>query len=266
MAVMNIQFYSTSMKREVSLQAILPIDRFSGSSEINLNQDLPLKSLYLLHGFYGSSNDWLYNSQIRELAAAHNLAVFMPSGENHFYVDDVEKNELHGQYIGEELVAFTRAMFPLSTKREDTIIAGLSMGGYGALRNGLKYNHNFGKIIAMSSALVTYRIIYPELSKEEGIAPKSYFPRVFGQLDKVKGSDNDLEALVTQILESNAQMPELYLCCGHDDFLLDVNIRLTEFLNSKNVKHVYEQTPGAHDWNFWREHIELGIKWALKQQ
>lgn len=72
-----------------------------------------------------------------------NLAVVMPAGENAFYIDQPEMGTMHGKFIGEELVDITRRMFPLSRKREDTYIGGLSMGGFGALRNGLKYHDTF---------------------------------------------------------------------------------------------------------------------------
>lgn len=261
MAVMTIQFFSNSLRREVNLQAILPIDSFNTTTETSINANTPFKSLYLFHGFHGSSTDWLHNSNIREIAAQQNIAVFMPNLENHFCVDDVEKGELYGQFFGEELVAITRAMFPLSTKREDTIIAGLSMGGYGALRTAYNYPQQFGKIIAMSSAIVTYHLVKEEPENREGIVPDSYFPRVFGQ--QVKGSSNDLEAVISRLIESGSELPDLYLCCGNQDFVLELNQKLHNFLQEKQVKHIYAQTEGAHDWHYWREHIQLGLEWAL---
>lgn len=263
MAIMSIQFFSNCLRRDVTLQALLPIDCFSSNNETNINETKEFKSLYLLHGFHGTHTDWLYNTAIRDLANKHNIAVFMPSGENFFYVDDVDKGEYHGAFIGEELVAMSRAMFPLSTKREDTMIAGLSMGGYGAIRNGLKYNDTFGKIIALSSALVTYNLIEPQPENKDGIAPDSYFPRVFGSLDKVKGSDKDVEALVTTIIASKGNMPQLYMACGDEDFLLPVNQKFHQFLVAKGVNHTYEETSGVHDWDYWRKHIKTGLTWAL---
>ena len=93
-------------------------------------------------------------TRIQAWAEANDLAVIMPSGENRFYLDDEKSGELYGEFIGKELVEFTRKLFPLSDKREDTFIAGLSMGGYGAIRNGLKYAENFGCVIGLSAALV----------------------------------------------------------------------------------------------------------------
>lgn len=87
------------------------------------------------------------------MGRGENLAVVMPAGENAFYVDQPSIGAMHGQFIGEELVEITRKMFPLSRKREDTFIGGLSMGGFGALRNGLKYHDTFGAVICLSGAL-----------------------------------------------------------------------------------------------------------------
>jgi S-formylglutathione hydrolase FrmB len=97
----------------------------------------PLKTLYLLHGYSGSHTDWLHFSRIRELADKHGIAVIMPAGENRFYLDNEDTDERMGEYIGKELVDFTREMFPLSKEREETFIGGLSMGGYGAIQSPL---------------------------------------------------------------------------------------------------------------------------------
>ena len=110
------------------------------------------KTLYLLHGIIGNCTDWLYGTRIQRYAEERDLAVVMPSGDNGMYLDQaVDK---YGQYIGQELVQFTRRTFPLSHKREDTFIGGLSMGGFGAMRNGLKYHDTFGAIISLSGAFV----------------------------------------------------------------------------------------------------------------
>lgn len=263
MSLVTMHFYSNCLRREVSFNAIIPLDHPAQPGQAQAYSTEPLKALYLLNGYSGSCNDWLTYTNIRDLAQQHRLAVFMPSGENHFYVDDEHKGEMYGEYIGEELVAFTRAMFPISHKSEDTFIGGLSMGGYGAIRNGLKYSHNFSKIMAMSSALITYKITNAEPGYTDGIATYEYFTRVFGRLDALEGSDKDLEALIYDIQKNNKPLPEIYLCCGDDDFLLDVNVKFHRFLNSQEINHIYEQSAGVHDWVFWREYISKVIPWAI---
>ena len=152
MAILQVTFLSDTLKRTVSIQVVLPSDKVLSYGREKA-ETKPYKTLYLLHGLLGNCTDWVMNTNIQQLAEAHNLAVVMPSCENSFYVDQLLPNNAFGEYIGKELVEITRRMFPLSHKKEDTFIAGLSMGGFGALRNGLKYYDTFGYIAALSAAI-----------------------------------------------------------------------------------------------------------------
>ena len=129
MAFIQVSFMSKTLMRTVPLQVILPVDKFTfGQPE---REEKPFKTLYLLHGIFGNETDWVHGTRIQRWAEEKNLAVVMPAGENAFYVDQPSIGAMHGQFIGEELVEITRKMFPLSRKREDTFIGGLSMGGFG---------------------------------------------------------------------------------------------------------------------------------------
>ncbi|WP_068786550.1 alpha/beta hydrolase [Paenibacillus phocaensis] len=262
MAMLQIQFFSRSMRREVTLSALIPLDAppISGQPEVEAK---PLKSLYLLHGYSGNHTDWIYFSRIRELSDKYNIAVFMPSGENHFYLDDEDKGQLYGEFLGAELLQFTRKMFPLSAERKDTFIGGLSMGGYGAIRNGLKYADQFSRILALSSALIPYTIAGLSPGYQDAIADYNYYKRVFGDLNQLLGSDKDPEALAKQLKEQGAQVPEIYMACGNQDFLLDVNRRFHDYLTQEKIPHHYIESAGTHDWNFWNEHIGPAIEWAI---
>ncbi|MBU5350807.1 alpha/beta hydrolase [Paenibacillus silvae] len=267
MATVQVNFFSKSMRREVSFNALLPVDLpvIPGQSETAIQQQ-PLKSLYLLNGYSGNQWDWITFTRIRELADRYRIAVFMPAGENHFYVDDEDKGELYGQYVGQELVAFTRELFPLSTRREHTFIGGLSMGGYGAIRNGLKYADHFGGIIALSSAILPYKIANAAPGYSDGIADYKYFTRVFGDLSKLVGSDKDPEALVMQLKESGALIPNIYMACGTEDFLLDVNQRFRDFLLREHVPVTYTESAGVHNWDFWNDYITLALDWLASNE
>ena len=90
---------------------------------------------------------------LRRFSAEYGVAVIIPDGENSFYTDHPERCALFSSYVGDELVRVTRRMLPcLSTRREDTWIGGISMGGYGALINGLRYSDTFSKIGMLSPA------------------------------------------------------------------------------------------------------------------
>lgn len=261
MAILNLHFYSQCLRREVPVTALIPMD-----SPVHPNQEnasKPLKTLYLLHGYSGTHTDWINFSRIRELSDRYRIAVIMPSGENHFYVDDEERGALYGEYIGSELVGFTRKLFPLSDAREETFIGGLSMGGFGAIRNGFKYASVFSRIIALSSAIIPYKIANMEPGFKDGIADYGYYRSVFGDLSRLLGSDKDPEALVKLLKDSGSELPALYMACGTEDFLLDVNRRFHAFLIQEQVGHVYRESPGEHTWAFWNDKIEDGLKWAL---
>jgi putative tributyrin esterase len=262
MAMMQISFFSASLKREVTFNALLPLEQ-PESRDKEQEPVKPLKSLYLLHGYCGSHTDWISFSRIKELSDRYRIAVFMPAGENRFYLDDEETEMNMGDYVGRELVAFTRRMFPLSRSREDTFIGGLSMGGYGALRNGLYYAETFGRIIALSSALITYHVAGMKPGHHNGIAGYGYYRSVFGDLDQVLGSDKDPEALIHRLKADGSSLPDIYIACGTEDFLLDVNQRFQRFLLSEGVKHTYKETPGAHTWDFWNEKISDALEWSV---
>ena len=161
------------------------------------------------------------------------------------------------------MIEFTRKMFHLSERREDTLIGGLSMGGYGAIRNGLKYSGNFGYIIALSSALITKGIEGIPPDYKNSIADYKYYTRVFGNLNQLSGSDKDPEALIINLRSNNISIPKIYMACGTEDFLINENRSYHSFLNSEGVDHTYVESPGIHDWTFWNEYIEKAIMWAL---
>jgi putative tributyrin esterase len=264
MALLQVNFASKALKRIVTFNALVPYDTMEIPGQ-EKNEKIPMKALYLLNGYSGNYTDWLSGSKIQELSQRYNIAVFMPSGENNFYLDDMDKGDLFGEYVGNDLVEFTRKMFQLSNKREDTFIGGLSMGGYGAIRNGLKYADNFSRIIALSSALIIHNIAGIPSDFKDPIADYKYYTRVFGDLNQLLGSDKDPEALIVNLKKKNAAIPDIYMACGTEDFLLNENHKYRDFLFSENINLTYVEGPGVHDWNFWNEYIEKAIIWALEK-
>ena len=259
MAIIEVNFISKCLMRTVTFNAIIPVDKFDPQAE-NAEQK-PLKTLYLLHGIFGNYTDWVNGTRIQTWAEANDLAVIMPSGENRFYLDDEKSGELYGEFIGKELVEFTRKLFPLSDKREDTFIAGLSMGGYGAIRNGLKYAENFGCVIGLSAALV-----HDTWKDADNSAPiftfrRNYYEAIFGEYDKVKGSDKDPKALLLKLKEEGRPVPKMYLCCGTEDGLVTANRDFRDFLNENGVDLTYVEGPGKHDWVFWDTYIKKVLDW-----
>ena len=174
MALISVDYFSSSLMRTTTLEVILPVDdqgaayatdaamRHAGNTlEDEMRawderpyppRKAPFKTLFLLHGISGNHADWISETRIRSWAESHGIAVVMPSGYNAFYLDQPEAHNYYGRFVGQELVEVARRMFPLSDRREDTFIGGISMGAYGALRNGLKYCETFPTACSSSRA------------------------------------------------------------------------------------------------------------------
>ncbi len=262
MAFLQCSFFAPSLMRTTDITVILPTDKLVlGRPDVEAPRRFP--TLYLLHGIFGSCHDWLHGTRVAAWAQNRGIAVVMPSGENRFYVDGICPGEQYGKFIGEDLVTFTRRSFPLSDKRGETFIGGLSMGGYGAMRNGLYYAGTFGAIVSLSGAFILDRALQ---STYEGpiMENRHFYETVFGDLDKLKGGDNDPRALVRRRLESGLPMPRLFLACGTEDTnILPYNEQFHAFLEENGVEHTYITAPGAHNWVFWDTWIEKALAWLL---
>lgn len=257
MALIQVNFYSKVLEKIVPINVILPVDKRMNEGK----PDGPFQTLYLLHGLTGNYTDWVAGSNIQRWAEEKDIAVIMPSGENSFYVDNPGVNKNYGEFIGKELVRMTRKMFHLSDKREDTFVAGLSMGGYGAIRNGLKYHNTFGYLAGLSSALITDGIEKRTDDSETFFEGRAYAEECFGDLDRVANSDKNPKWLAGKLLQENVSIPKIYMACGEEDFLLNENRDFKNYLENIGVDVLYEEAPGGHDWDFWNTYIKKVLDW-----
>ena len=265
MALIQATLFSQSLMRTVNVNVILPLDKLPTPGQPP-RQEKPLKTLYLLHGVFGSYVDWVAGTRIQRYAEAHDLAVVMPSGDNAFYVDQPAGHNYYGEFIGRELVELTRRMFPLSRKREDTFIGGLSMGGYGALRNGLKYSDTFGCIAVLSGALDIDQMAARKEDTDFMLTSRSYAQACFGDLDRLPGSDMDPRFLARQLKEGGKPFPKIYSACGESDSLLPANDQMVAYLRELGAEVTYEVGPGAHEWDFWDTYIKKVIDWLPTEE
>ena len=254
MALIQVNYVSSVLERTVPLQVILPVDKLTPDGK--LLPDKKFKTLYLLHGYWGNYTDWISGTRIQRWAEERNLAVVMPSGDNGFYVDRPATKNCYGKFIGEELVEVTRRMFPLSRKREDTFIGGLSMGGYGAVRNGLKYHETFSAIISFSGVLQ----MYEAMDNGSNQADIPFMEGIFGDLKKAVDSDVNPSFLVKELAHKQ-NLPNVYLACGTEDFLLSHSRGFRDLLKENGFDVSYEEGPGDHNWDFWDTYIKKALEW-----
>ncbi len=261
MALLQLSFFSPTLRRTVPLTVVLPTDK-QLPGQPGYQQAAPYKTLYLLHGVFGSNLDWLSGTRVRALAQNANLCVVMPSGDNKFYADSKISGDRYGAFLCKDLVDFTEASFPVSKKREDRFIAGLSMGGYGAVVNGLRHPETFGAICGMSSALIKARVMNAVDQPGRDLFTRTEYATMFG-LDDVKdfeGSENDYDMLARRVARRKKK-PVIHLCCGTSDGLLAVNHDYRDLLVSLGYDVTWEEWDGEHNWKFWDEAIEKIIAW-----
>ncbi len=264
MSVFTGQYFSVALKRQVTFSVVIPVDVFGAEGKIEYI-DGPFPTLYLLHGFSGNHMDWLYNGHVMELAATRRIAIVMPNGENSFYLDNPRSDQAYSEFIGKELVDVTRRLFPLSHKRKETWIGGLSMGGFGALRNGLYFNEVFGAVIALSSALITDEVAQMTPGKGNFMAPYEYYVHTFGEPSALLSTDRAPKTLAKMRKEDGAKLPRLFLACGTEDFLYPANLDMHEYLEKLGISHQWHTHPGIHDFTFWNYALPLALDWVEKK-
>lgn len=260
MAIMHCDFYSEALGMNTSMTVILPQTTQSlvGMESKAIREKHP--ALLLLHGISDDHTIWLRRTSIERYAAARGLAIVMPSAGRSFYTD-MKHGYKYGTFIGRELPEIARSFFPLSESREDNFIAGLSMGGYGALKLGLANADRFAAIASLSGVVDVPGIarMAPELKPE--------FETIFGDPDALEGSEHDLFRLLERAARSDKPLPRIYQCCGTEDFLYPANTRFRDLCRELSVELTYEEGPGAHEWGYWDKMIQNVLQWLpMKSQ
>lgn len=243
MSQLSVKYNSTALNRNVRFEMYIPNDK---------PQETPqkMRTLFLLHGYTGEGWNWVPEW----LAQKYGFAVVAPSGENAFWLDGLSTGHKYCTFVGEELVDYIRRTFGLARTAEETYILGLSMGGFGALHTALSYPQNFGKAAAMSSALIVHQIAGMKPGTDNGTANYDYYHECFGDLETVLESSSNPEVLAKRLKDSGARIPEIFMSCGTEDFLLEENREFHQYLESIEIPHTYLESKGTHDMEFWNEY------------
>lgn len=252
MAFIQCDFFSQVLQLSVSMNVVLPQP---------IRPSYPV--LYLLHGMSDDHTIWMRRTSIERYADEYGLAVIMPAVGRSFYAN-MAIGYRYWDFISEEVPQVVHGLFPLSTDREETFVAGLSMGGYGAFKLALSYPERFAAAASLSGALdmALHRESRPdyvtEAMAEAWLAERR---NMFGNLDNFDGSANDLFSLAQQMAVAVGPQPRLFQCCGTEDFLYDQNQRFLELAQSLNLDLTYEEGPGEHEWGYWDANIQRVLAW-----
>lgn len=250
MAFIQCQFFSDSLAIETAINVILPKSRLA---ELQVQHALvkpALPTLYLLHGLSDDHSAWQRQTGIERYAEEAGIAVVMPAVNRSFYTNMVSGAN-YWTYVTEELPAFVHALFPLSTRRADNFVAGLSMGGYGAFKIALTFPERFAAAASLSGAVGIAQ-------SHDPIQPD--FHLTFGD-ESILGTKHDLFHLAEQLCRSGQLQPRLYQCCGTSDFLYEENVRFKEFGQQLGLDLTYEEGPGDHNWGYWDAQIQNVLRW-----
>lgn len=240
MARMTCNFISYVLKRAVDITVIIPTTTIPESLMMDPKQkpthriEEKYPVLYLLHGYGNNHATWAGYSRIELYAEENNMAVVMLSAENKAY-SNVSEEDHYYDFLSDELPEFIASMFPVSTRKEDTYMAGLSMGGYGTLVHGLTHPERFQAIGSFSGAVSM-------LNGKEG----TY----------------DVMNIIKYLLETKQSFPHMYIACGKKDFLYDANVQLTKYLKNNDVPVTVDFVEDyTHEWRFWDMEVERFLDW-----
>lgn len=240
MGMMQLSYWSQSVAKQSQMMVCFP-DR--------LEAEAPYSVLYLLHGLSDDHTAWTRYTSIERYAAGLPLIVVMPDGHRSFYTDGVDGLAYEGAII-KDVVDVVEKFFNVRAERAGRAISGLSMGGYGAMKLGLKYPEMFASVAAHSSAFSITKI--PE--QRNDLEPE--VRRIYGE-NYGHGGDDDCFALARNADQST--LPALRFDCGDEDFLIESNRLFHKHLTDIGIAHEYAEHPGIHNWAYWDEHVQESL-------
>ncbi|MBE6479121.1 MAG: alpha/beta fold hydrolase [Olsenella sp.] len=247
--------WSDSMRMTTRVNVILP----DLSGDCDPLQTDELYVMYLLHGLSANADEWPRFTNIEYLAKKYNVAFVMPEVDRSFYTD-MAGGIPYFRYVSQDLPAFVNEWFRLPCDREHTLVAGESMGGYGACKVGLTFPERFGGIATLSGALdigdfgrMCADGTFPDMPRRE-------FDLMYG------GGEVPPEDDVFALLEkatARPDRPRLCQFCGKQDFLLETNRRFDARATELGYDHLYLEWEGDHEWRFWQVAIQRALQWFL---
>lgn len=257
MAFLEVNFFSETLGMCTAMNVVLPQRKGGRSTQVDWNADGTYPVLYLLHGMSDDQTIWCRRTSIERYADEKGIAVIMPTTHLGWYTD-MKHGFRYFTFLTEELPAICHDFFPnLSQRREDTFVAGLSMGGYGALKCGICAPEKFSAAAALSAATDSGWFVSDSLKHN----PQDHFwTDIFGTPDENRGSINDLFAQAEKHAQEKDH-PKFYMWCGESDTLLGQNRAMHEHLVKLGYDVTYEESPGDHQWKYWDEKIQTVLNW-----
>lgn len=265
MAKIELNVSSRCVGGNVTVEAVIPSMNFGDMMTHKTDDELygtRFPVLWLLHGTSGDHSDWLRYTCVERWAEENKIAVITPAVKNSAYTDMAYGPKFFS-YVTDELPKICQHLFPISDKREDNFIAGLSMGGYGTAKLALRCPDKYSMAAVLSGGLDRVSMIEAAVQAggNTGMHNAESLRATFGDdLMAVRGGENDVFALIDK---SGEVKPMFYLACGTEDGAFPMNVRARDELIKKGYDVTWEQGPGGHTWAFWNEYIERVLGWIV---
>jgi putative tributyrin esterase len=252
MALIRMEHVPQTVKVNLPLYIILPDTGRMGGLPVRER-----KVLYLLHGLGDDASAWQRYTSIEVIAAAYGLVVVMPSVGRSFYTD-LPNGQRYFTYLVEELPQYLDDLFGLKPVRENTLIAGNSMGGYGAFKAAFAHPQKYAAAASFSGFLsLEFLQAYPDDPR----LPE--FTLVFGDLSQLRGSPHDPAEWFRQGATNAAMLPRLYMACGRQEDLYPLNQMSFASLQKLGIPVDYYEEDAQHDWSFWDAQIRHFLRAVL---
>ncbi|MDL2232575.1 esterase family protein [Ruminococcaceae bacterium OttesenSCG-928-L11] len=255
MALASIDFFSHTLGMDTSMTVLLPEKRGQAPTAAP-ERKYPV--LYLLHGHSDDHTSWMRKSLVELLVRNHDLIVVMPAAHRSFYCNSKSGHQ-YFDFMAQELPVVVENFFPASSRREDRYVAGLSMGGYGAFHLALSRPDRYGAAGSLSGALFPFDA--GDSAGANALFPVADFRHnlesVFGPPQQFAGSENDLIHAAARLEAEGGSKPCLYMCCGKQDFLYNINRRFRDAMEqyAPSIPLQYAESDGAHDWDYWNANL-----------
>ena len=264
MAVLQVDLYSYQLAMNTQVTMLLPERRGVPHQS---REGRPYPVLYLLHGHGQDHTSWLRLTRLESYLQNSDVIVVMPNGCRGCYVDG-ELTHRYGTYLTEELPLALQNWFHISLRREETFIAGMSMGGYGALRAAFTHPEQYAAVAGLSTAVRLDKMELPPNAAEKGLAISTLsevnrnFRCVFGPEEAYEDTDRSLKKLALALEGREEPKPRILQLCGDDDPLLGANRDLAAFLQAKcpSLDHTFQVSPGIHDFDYWDRECRTALR------
>lgn len=269
--LVKFNFLSQALMKQTNVTMILPtwtlLDDINGKAKSYI-PGAKFQTMYLFHGGTGDDSDYVNFSNIVRYADDHKMAVIMPCGYNSGYedinIDAFPWPSRYWEYVFEELPRVCASMFPISTKREDTFVAGLSMGAMAATKWAVYGSERCSAALLMSGGgLETNKIMNVVNQFNNGKTDFTIDEEILAaQGIKLVDTDNELYRTAKRNADEGKTLPKIIMTCGGDDFMRSFVYICRDLLKGYGYDVMYEEVPGyVHEWDFW----DLSLRKAFNE-